>query len=91
VVLLTKALATEYADRNIRVNAVAPGGTDTNIQHAFAESFPADANFKMMKKMMSPMGMATPAEMASAFAYIASDEARYMSGSIVSVDGATVA
>lgn len=91
VVMLTKALATEYADRNIRVNAVAPGGTDTNIQNSFSESFPADANMKMMKKMMSPMGMATPAEMASAFAYIASDEARYMSGSIVAVDGATVA
>jgi NAD(P)-dependent dehydrogenase (short-subunit alcohol dehydrogenase family) len=91
VVMLTKALATEYADRNIRINAVAPGGTDTDIQTAFAESFPADANFKMMKKMMSPMGMATPAEMASAFAYIASDEARYMSGAILSMDGATVA
>jgi NAD(P)-dependent dehydrogenase (short-subunit alcohol dehydrogenase family) len=91
VVMLTKGLASEYADRNIRVNAVAPGGTDTDIQKSFAESFPADANFKMMKKMMSPMGMATPSEMAGAFAYIASDEARYMSGSIVSLDGATVA
>lgn len=91
VVLLTKALATEYSDRNIRINAVAPGGTDTDIQHTFAESFPPDANPKMMSKIMSSMGMASPAEMAAAFAYAASDEARYMSGSVVTVDGAVTA
>ena len=91
VVMLTKALATEYSDRGIRVNAVAPGGTDTDIQHTFADSFPADANPKMMSKIMSPMGMASPAEMAAAFAYAASEEARYMSGSILTVDGAVTA
>jgi meso-butanediol dehydrogenase / (S,S)-butanediol dehydrogenase / diacetyl reductase len=91
VVLLTKALAVEYADRNIRVNAVAPGGTNTAIQEAFSTTFPADASGRKMAKMMSAMGMAEPAEMASAFAYIASAEARYMTGAIVTVDGGITA
>jgi meso-butanediol dehydrogenase / (S,S)-butanediol dehydrogenase / diacetyl reductase len=91
VVLLTKALAVEYADRNIRVNAVAPGGTNTAIQHAFSATFPADASGRKMAKMMSAMGMAEPAEMASTFAFVASAEARYMTGAIVTVDGGITA
>jgi meso-butanediol dehydrogenase / (S,S)-butanediol dehydrogenase / diacetyl reductase len=91
VVLLTKALAVEYADRNIRVNAVAPGGTNTAIQEAFSTTFPADASGRKMAKMMSAMGMAEPTEMAAAFAYVASSEARYMTGAIVTVDGGITA
>jgi NAD(P)-dependent dehydrogenase (short-subunit alcohol dehydrogenase family) len=85
VVMLTKAMAFEYQDQGVRVNAVAPGGTATNIMHSFG--LPEGAAFKRMHRMMSPMGMAEPGDIASAFAYIASDEARFMTGSIVSVDG----
>ncbi len=91
VIMLTKALATEYADRNIRVNAVAPGGVNTPIQESFATTFPPDATGRKIAKMMSPMGMAEPDEMAATFAFVASSEARYMSGAIVSVDGAMTA
>jgi len=91
VVMLTKALAYEYRGRNIRVNAIAPGGVNTAIQGSFAESFPPDADFKMVHKIMSPMGMTEPEEMAAVFAFVASDEARYMTGAIVSVDGGITA
>jgi len=91
VVLLTKALATEYADKNIRVNAVAPGGTNTAIQQSFASTFPSDATNKKIAKMMSTMGMAEPDEMAATFAYVASPEARFMTGAIVTVDGGITA
>lgn len=60
--MLTKALAYEYRGRDIRVNAIAPGGVNTAIQGSFAESLPPDADFKMVHKIMSPMGMTEPEE-----------------------------
>ena len=86
VVMLTKALSNEYIDKGVRVNAVAPGGVDTNIQKSFYE-LPEGADTKFFRKIMSPMGMADPADLASLFVYIASDEARFMTGSIVTMDG----
>ncbi len=85
VVLLTKALAEEYLSK-VRVNAIAPGGTDTNIVHSFS-SLPDGGKFDQMHRMMSPMGMCSPDEIAAGFAYVASDEARYMTGAVVSIDG----
>ena len=84
VVQLTRALAIEYWKRGIRVNAVAPGGVDTPLSRGF--TMPDDADMTFMAKMMAPLGMAEPDDLASLFAYIASDEARYMTGAIVSMD-----
>ena len=90
VVMLTKAMADEYLGRNVRVNAVAPGGVETNIQKSFYD-LPEGADTKFFKKIMSPLGMAKPSELAGLFAFVASDEARYMTGSIVSMDGGITA
>lgn len=89
VVMLTKALASEYIDRGVRVNAVAPGGTETNIVASFAP--PSDPNYSLMKKLISPMGMTKPETMAGVFAFVASSEASYMTGSIVTMDGGITA
>jgi NAD(P)-dependent dehydrogenase (short-subunit alcohol dehydrogenase family) len=85
VVQLTRALADEYMRRNVRVNAVAPGGISTPLQHAF--KLPEGADPKAIRKIMTPLGNAQPEEVASLIAFIASDEGRYMTGSIVSIDG----
>jgi len=85
VVMLTKALAVEYIKRGVRVVAIAPGGVDTPIINSFA--LPEDADYKLVAKIMSPMGVAKPEDLASLFAYVASDEAHYMTGSIVTMDG----
>ena len=85
VVMLTKALAVEYIKRGVRVVAIAPGGVDTPIINSFA--LPDDADYKLVAKIMSPMGVAKPEDLASLFAYVASDEAHYMTGSIVTMDG----
>lgn len=84
VVQLTRALAHEYINQ-VRVNAVAPGGVETNIIKSFG--LPEGGDYRQMRRVMSPMGMAKPEELASLFAYVASDEARYMTGSIVTMDG----
>jgi NAD(P)-dependent dehydrogenase (short-subunit alcohol dehydrogenase family) len=90
VVMLTKALANEYVKRNVRVNAVAPGMTKTAIVDSFSV-LPDGADFKDMHRMMSPMPAAEPSEIAGLFAYLASDEARYITGAILSIDGGLTA
>lgn len=89
IVQLTRALGFEYRGKGVRVNAVAPGGTNTNIINSFID-LPEGADHKEMTKMMSPMPTAEPIEMAECFAYIASDAARYMTSTIVHLDGGLV-
>jgi len=86
VKLLTKALAVEYMARGVRVNGVAPGGVDTPIIHNFGP--PDDADMKLIERLMTPIGFAHPHEIAGAFAYLGSHEADYVTGAILSIDGA---
>lgn len=86
VVMLTKALALEYLDRKVRVNAVAPGGVDTPIIQDFAQ-MPEGGDMKRIMRYMSPLGFCKPEDLASLFAYVGSDEAHYMTGSVVLMDG----
>jgi NAD(P)-dependent dehydrogenase (short-subunit alcohol dehydrogenase family) len=86
VVQLTRALADEYLERGVRVNCVAPGGIDTPLQEAF-RNVPEGLDWKKLMKIRTPLGTATPDEVASLIAFVASDEGRYMTGAIVSIDG----
>jgi NAD(P)-dependent dehydrogenase (short-subunit alcohol dehydrogenase family) len=89
VVNLTRALAIEYVNRGVRVNAVAPGGMNTPMIAGF--SMPEGVNLKEFARVTSPLGYAEPEELAGLIAYIASDDAKYMVGSIVSMDGGITA
>ena len=89
VVLLTKALAVEYDHTGLRVNAIAPGMTDTGIINDFAP--PEGGNFKKLVSIIPVLGPCAPEEIAALFAYIASDDARNMTGSIVPLDGGITA
>ena len=86
VVMLTKALALEYWDRKLRVNAIAPGGVETPIIKDFS-NLPEGGDFKRIMRYMSPLGFCKPEDLASLFAYVGSDEAHYMTGSVVLMDG----
>jgi NAD(P)-dependent dehydrogenase (short-subunit alcohol dehydrogenase family) len=86
VVNLTKALADEYLKRNIRVNAIAPGGIETPLQNEFTK-MPEGVSWKEFRKVMTPLGNSQPEEIANIALFVASDACRYMTGSIVSVDG----
>jgi NAD(P)-dependent dehydrogenase (short-subunit alcohol dehydrogenase family) len=89
VVNLTRALSVEYIKRGVRVNAVAPGGMNTPMIAGF--TMPEGVNLKEFARVTSPLGYAEPEEVAGVIAYIASDDARYMTGSIVSFDGGITA
>jgi NAD(P)-dependent dehydrogenase (short-subunit alcohol dehydrogenase family) len=85
LLMFSKALAAEYLARGVRVNVVAPGGMDTPLLGDF--SLPEGADFAELSKIMSPLGFATPAEVAASVAFLASDESSYTTGSVLSVDG----
>ena len=89
LILLTKALSVEYADRGVRVNAVAPGGVDTPLISNF--SLPEGGDPKHLRRIMSRMGFCTPEQVAAAIAFIASDESAYTTGAVLSVDGGITA
>jgi NAD(P)-dependent dehydrogenase (short-subunit alcohol dehydrogenase family) len=89
VVNLTRALALEYVRRGVRVNAVAPGGMNTPMIAGF--DMPEGVNMKEFARVTSPLGASEPEEVAELIAYVASDEARYMIGSVVSIDGGITA
>jgi NAD(P)-dependent dehydrogenase (short-subunit alcohol dehydrogenase family) len=90
VVNLSKALAVEYLKRNVRVNCVAPGGIETPLQEAFME-MPEGVTYKDLRSIMTPLGNSTPDEIANIVAFVASDDCRYMTASVVSVDGGLTA
>lgn len=78
----TKALAREVASRNITVNAIAPGFVDTEILEAIPEDMLAAA-LKLV-----PLGrMGQPQEIAYAVAFLASEQAAYITGQVLGVDG----
>ncbi len=79
---LTKSLARELAPYKIRVNAVAPGVTHTDM----VDALPKELIEPLIKTI--PLGrMGEPEDIANAFAFLASEMASYISGDILSVDG----
>jgi NAD(P)-dependent dehydrogenase (short-subunit alcohol dehydrogenase family) len=86
---LTKQAAQEFARAGIRVNAVLPGQTETGPMRAYLDALP-DHGEKMLRRL--PMQrMATPAEIANAVAWLCSDEAAYVNGDSLVVDGGLIA
>jgi 3-oxoacyl-[acyl-carrier protein] reductase len=82
VIGFTKTVAREYASRSITVNAVAPGFIDT----AMTQSLPADVKDALQKQIpLSRLGQ--PADVAAAVRFLVSDEAAYITGHVLHVNG----
>ena len=80
---ITQTLALEYADRGVRVNAIAPGATETPIQ-----SWLGDPAATQVVRDHIPMGrIASPEEIARMIAFLASDDAAYVTGQTLFADG----
>ena len=79
---LTKAIARELGSRNITCNAVAPGFIETNMTSGLGDEFKQNA----LKNI--PLGrIGTPEDVAGAVAFLASDEAAYITGHVLDVNG----
>jgi NAD(P)-dependent dehydrogenase (short-subunit alcohol dehydrogenase family) len=90
VIMLTKSMAVELATTGVRVNAVCPASVDTPFLRGFA--LPDDADMQLLLRSVSPMGrLIRPAEVATAVAYLASDDAAGVSGTTLVIDGAASA
>ncbi len=89
VVQMTRALAVEFLKTELRVNAIAPAGTNTNISATV--KFPDDVDWEIAGRMRGMRGMTEPDEVASLFAFLASSEARSITGAIYSIDNGLTA
>lgn len=88
LLLLSKDLAVNYARHHIRVNAICPGGVLTPMTKALV----TNPQMQELIKTMSPQGrMAEPYEIASAALYMMSDEASFMTGAEMVIDGGAIA
>ena len=91
VVGLTKALALEFSKEGVRVNAVCPGGVDTPMVQLAP---PENIDWQMVMRAASWLddgAMATPDDIADAVAFLASSEARRITGATFTVDGGQTA
>ena len=85
IIGITKSLALELAPQKIRVNCIAPGfirtGMDGKINHLFTEEHSA------LVESMHPLGMGTASDAAGGIAFLLSDAARWITGSVLNIDG----
>lgn len=89
VVLMTKAMAMEFAKTGLRVNAVAPGGVDTSLAQNF--QMPGDVDVALVQRYWGFRGMSHPRAMANAVLFLASAEANRIHGTVLSVDAGMTA
>ena len=88
VVALTKAMAMDYVERNIRVNCLNPGTTLTPSLQDRINAFDDPVAARKMFEARQPMGrLGKPEEIAAGILYLASDEASFVTGAVLNVDG----
>lgn len=92
VLQLSKTLALDYASYNIRVNCICPGTVETPMVRRHIETSPDPARTEAIERQLIPLKRFIEAdEIASAALYLASDQARSVTGTALVVDGGTLA
>ncbi len=84
LIQLTKAMAMEYCKESLRVNVVCPGGTDTEMLGGI--TMPENVDPELIRRFTPIRGNGQAEDIASAIAYLASDEARSVHGTVFAVD-----
>lgn len=82
IIGFTKAVAKEVGSRGITVNAVAPGFIDTAMTRQLKETW-----IEEIKKRIPSGNLGTPLDVAETVAFLASEEAKYITGQVISIDG----
>ena len=86
---LTRCMAVEFGRQGLRVNAICPGGTKTAFLDGFQLPEGADMDLLMRASLLPEY--AEPEDIASSVCFVASDEAKFINGALLSVDGGVVA
>lgn len=89
VLAMTRQLAVDYP-KELRVNAVAPGTVQTPFVEAYLEKYHSHEKEKIREQLIArqPIGrLGTPEDIASLIRYLCSDEAEFVNGSVISIDG----
>ncbi len=89
VLMLSKSLAIEFAAKGVRVNAICPGAVSTALSKNFKP--PEDEDMNLFMRLMPLLPMAEAEEIAAAVAYLASEEARFVTGIEFAIDGGQTA
>lgn len=91
VAAITKGLAIEFAAKGVRINAICPGHVNTPMGNAAPPS--GDVNWDLVMRNAPKLenGSCEPEDIAALFAYLASDEARKITGSLFTIDGGQLA
>jgi NAD(P)-dependent dehydrogenase (short-subunit alcohol dehydrogenase family) len=91
IIALTKSVAQDFGSKNVRANCICPGGTATPLLKSFMEASMTPAEREAWIGIV-PMGrLAEPKEIAAVAAFLASDEASYVTGVTIAVDGGRTA
>lgn len=87
---MTKALAMEFMNKPLRVNAVAPGGMMTGLTEGM-KLLPADTEWPLVQRIGGPRGMCEIEDVAECVAFLATDAARGYHGSVINIDAGVTA
>jgi NAD(P)-dependent dehydrogenase (short-subunit alcohol dehydrogenase family) len=88
VIGMVRAMALDFADKGVRVNAIAPGFIETDLSHAIAAQEPdPEAALRTRRAMHAIPRAGEPEEIGEAAAYLASDAASFMTGQCLTLDG----
>jgi NAD(P)-dependent dehydrogenase (short-subunit alcohol dehydrogenase family) len=88
LIMLTKCMALDGAKANIRANCICPGYTNTPMIQGYFDAQPDPAAARAFAESMHPLGrLGEPVDHANAFVYLASDEAEWVTGVELNVDG----